>query len=1291
MKLRILIACALTALLSNANATVHNITVGSNFFNPNSVTVAVGDTVIWTNTSGNHNVNGATSVFPSNPASFGNTVGPAGWVYQHVFNLPGTYNYQCDPHAPGMSGTVNVVVGTPTSDLLISGVYDGSLTGGNPKGIELYVVNDIPNLSLYGVGSANNGGGTDGQEFTFPAVAVTAGQYLYVTTDTALFRTFFGRGAQYQTGAMGINGDDAVELFSNGAVADVFGDINLSGTGTPWEYLDSWAYRVNGTGPDGSTFVLANWTFGGINVYDPVTTNAAANPAMAIGTYNRTMAPVFATIASLTTNDAQGVANSLNTQTTISGTVYTIDFDGNTGYSFYMYDATGGINVFRGSDLPYYTAPARGDELIVYGEIDQFNGLTEIVPDSIYVVSTGNSLVTPVVVTDLDESTESEYIRMDNMYLATPSQWPTSTGSANVDITNGTDTFVMRIDSDTDIDGTPAPTGTFSVIGAGGQFDNTSPYTEGYQIFPRDLNDIILAGTIGAGGIPTYNIATVTTSDVNGVADSLNAEVRLHGIVYTDDFDGNAGYSFFMYDNTGGINVFNFNDVGTFVVNRGDSIRVIGSIDQFNGLTEIVIDSVVVLSTGHTLKMPAVVASLDESTESEYIRMNNMTLVTPSQWPASGSSANVDITDGTNTFTLRIDSDTDIDGSTAPTGAFDVIGAGGQFDSSNPFTTGYQIQPRDLTDIIPVVAATPTVGFAASTRSVLENAGSVTVNLPIAPSSTTAETVKIYVSNGAGVTAADYTTTPAAVADTITLSAAANATAVSFSVNVVDDAILEANEDITFTVARVSSGLSISTTLNAQVFTIQDNDTPIPTYDIAQIDGTDALGVMDSSGVYCKIIATVTSPQLSATRTDFFITNATNTAGIKVNQATLIAYNAVVGDQIRVVGELSQFRGGIQISADSLTVLSSGNPIQPTVQPATAGMAEPEEGRVLRYNGVELVDSTGWPSANFGNFDIVLANGDTVILRLDSDIPTLWGPAPVGKFDVIGIAGQYSTTSTAPFLDGYQIQPRISTEIIVVLPKLAITEVMPSSNLSGAIGGDWFELTNYGSTPITLNGFSWDDNSRTAGTHTIASLTSLIINAGQSIIFYDGVHPEDSAWAYEWSQAANNIVVIGADDFGPIGFSGLGSGGDEVNFYDDKGQLISRATYVGGDISPGVSVEFDTAGVKLGQSTVGVRGAYASLGGDIGSPGNMMPISIAELLLTNMSIYPNPATDRVQISTATNAPKSFSLLDMTGNRIMQVESTQETVSLNVANLPAGVYLLQVNVDGQRATRKLIVQ
>ena len=182
-----------------------------------------------------------------------------------------------------------LVAAAPASfaqDVVITGVIDGPLSGGVPKAVELCVLNDVPDLSAYGIGSANNGGGTDGEEFTFPAGAASAGTFLYVASESTGFEDFFGFPPSYTSGALAINGDDAVELFLSGAVADVFGDINTDGTGQPWEHLDGWAYRNDSTGPDGSTFVLGNWSFSGTNALDGETTNATATTPFPIGSYS---------------------------------------------------------------------------------------------------------------------------------------------------------------------------------------------------------------------------------------------------------------------------------------------------------------------------------------------------------------------------------------------------------------------------------------------------------------------------------------------------------------------------------------------------------------------------------------------------------------------------------------------------------------------------------------------------------------------------------------------------------------------------------------------------------------------------------------------------------------------------------------------------------------------------------------------------------------------------------------------------------------------------------------------
>jgi len=100
---------ALSALIMAGHAqTTHHVGVTDYVFTPSQMEIQAGDTVVWTNTQGHHNVNGLQGTYPDNPESFGNSQG-TGWTYTHVFTIPGTYDYQCDPHVNfGMVGQISV-------------------------------------------------------------------------------------------------------------------------------------------------------------------------------------------------------------------------------------------------------------------------------------------------------------------------------------------------------------------------------------------------------------------------------------------------------------------------------------------------------------------------------------------------------------------------------------------------------------------------------------------------------------------------------------------------------------------------------------------------------------------------------------------------------------------------------------------------------------------------------------------------------------------------------------------------------------------------------------------------------------------------------------------------------------------------------------------------------------------------------------------------------------------------------------------------------------------------------
>ncbi len=197
-----------------------------------------------------------------------------------------------------------------------------------------------------------------------------------------------------------------------------------------------------------------------------------------------------------------------------------------------------------------------------------------------------------------------------------------------------------------------------------------------------------------------YPIADINNDDNNGEPDSLGNTYWTTGVVLGVDLDGNNGLSFTLWD-AEGINIFNFNDVSNYVVTEGDSLLVRGEIDFYNGLTELFVDSIQVLSAGNPVPMPMIVQEPSQMTESEPMRINNVQVIDAGEWPNGGSSNVRLLTCLGDTITMRIDSDTDVDDNwaVAPAGIFNVTGIGGQFDQNAPYLEGYQIFPMYFTDI----------------------------------------------------------------------------------------------------------------------------------------------------------------------------------------------------------------------------------------------------------------------------------------------------------------------------------------------------------------------------------------------------------------------------------------------------------------------------------------------------------------------------------------------------------------------------------------------------------------
>lgn len=162
--------------------------------------------------------------------------------------------------------------------MVLIGVIDVSDTDDFENyGLELFAIKDIPDLSKYSIGVANNGGGTDGIEIPLPAGALNKGDNFFITHSETRFSDFFGVESDFSHPSIHITGNDAIELFENGNVIDVFGELEVNGTGTSWEYTNGWAKRYSDTGPDGNEFDINNWYFSGTqNLTGPVNDDCIA-------------------------------------------------------------------------------------------------------------------------------------------------------------------------------------------------------------------------------------------------------------------------------------------------------------------------------------------------------------------------------------------------------------------------------------------------------------------------------------------------------------------------------------------------------------------------------------------------------------------------------------------------------------------------------------------------------------------------------------------------------------------------------------------------------------------------------------------------------------------------------------------------------------------------------------------------------------------------------------------------------------------------------------------------------
>jgi hypothetical protein len=83
-------------------------------------------------------------------------------------------------------------------------------------------------------------------------------------------------------------------------------------------------------------------------------------------------------------------------------------------------------------------------------------------------------------------------------------------------------------------------------------------------------------------------------------------------------------------------------------------------------------------------------------------------------------------------------------------------------------------------------------------------------------------------------------------------------------------------------------------------------------------------------------------------------------------------------------------------------------------------------------------------------------------------------------------------------------------------------------------------------------------------------------------------------------------------------------------------------------------------------------------------------LGVSDNELLDVSMYPNPASDRLNIS-ASNTIKNASIFNILGKKVMSLEINKNSESIDVSNLSSGMYIIKYTIGNAVGTAKFIKQ
>src|SRR5690554_36313 len=713
----------------------------------------------------------------------------------------------------------------------------------------------------------------------------------------------------------------------------------------------------------------------------------------------------------------------------------------------------------------------------------------------------------------------------------------------------------------------------------------------------------------------------------------------------------------YIQDETGGLPVY-----GTTQqingVNRGDSVTVTGVLKDFSGLLEI--DPITSITNhGPGTEIPAwnlTIANLGETYEGRLVRIDNV--IFDDAGSTFENNQNFKFSDGSSSSEIRINPATGLGGTTIPSGTMTIVGLLSEFNGT------YQLLPRDADDIFPYIAPEKKLEVTVNGTTVLDGATiqigtDATTSIELKNIST--QTLTISSIDFTGDAAADFSTT--LIAGTIA-SQAINAGDIEFSTtengsriaNFVINSDDVDNPVLTFTLYAIGAdnvasepsqgasnlqfsnvrayrmNLDYTASSDAEGYLVlwQQNSAPTGT----PVDGTayqrgDMIG--DAKVAYVGPSLSVQPRGVRADNDYHFAIYAYNGYGNFVN------YNqteVLTGNQASQGEQIGNYYNGIS-STDNDLLDKLTNLINPHTQSSYFLY------KGLMMDDFEVMDTTGGQSFVVCSYTAERKVFDgpfdwtTVGYSREHTYAHSWFPThPAGDYQ----------NEKPEYLDYHNLYPVNQNEANVMrgnLP-LGIVVDVQAEYLEGKRGRN------------ANNVLVYEPSDRNKG------------NAARAIFYmataYNGTH----GTGHDWSIPSNqNQDVLKQWHFQDLPDS----------YEIARNELIYS---IQGNRNPFVdSVDFACYINFDGMSYF--EDGCESLG--------LTP----EFIENNLSVFPNPADNKVYIQLNGVEISNVQVSDMTGRQIGTHTSSYQYVELDVSDYKAGTYFLQINTEIGSLVRKVVVR